>query len=233
MKVLTTLCDFCFARENEGDLGRTVAFLQIEENSIHTRTVYESDNFLVIATLGQFVPGYLLLLTKEHYPAMAHLDSTLYDELESVYKKIQIILGDNYARPVIFEHGPMPSEEEGLFSAQGGGSCVDHAHIHFVPINTTYEQLKPHLFDKFKYRKIENLSELKELALNNIPYLYLEFDRFNRFVFENPEIVSQYMRRVLGEIAGVGDQWNFRAYPHIDSLAKTVLDLKLILSGGE
>jgi ATP adenylyltransferase len=229
----TTLCDFCYARETEGDLGRTVSFLQIEENRMHTRTVYESENFIVIATLGQFIEGYLLLLTKEHYPAMAHLEGSLYNELEILYKKVRTVLGNNYVRPIIFEHGPMPSEEGALFSAHGGGSCVDHAHIHFIPIYATYEQLKPHLFDKYTFRRIDSLSELKEQALNNMPYLYVELDESNRFIFDTPEIASQYMRRILGGIAGAGDKWNFRAHHHIDSLVKTVSDLRSNSEWGE
>lgn len=221
---INLLCDFCDALANEGDIGNTVSFLNLNKN-INSRTIYSDESFSVLATIGHFKEGYLLLLTNAHYPSFAHLNT--YSDLEKIYKNLKRKLESVYGEIIIFEHGPMPVDDA-LFSACGSGGCVDHAHLHFIPSGIDPNHLRPYLFDKFNFKKISLLEELKEQADRNMPYLFVEFSNGERYVFDTPILPSQYLRKVIYEldIKNYDDKWSFRQYPELEKLERTVNKLK-------
>lgn len=224
------LCDFCDALINNNDIGNTVSFINLDKN-IKSRTLYKDNSFSVIATIGHFKEGYLLLLTNEHFPSFAHFNAVA--NLERLYKKIKSELEKVYGPLIIFEHGPMPVENA-IFSACGGGGCVDHAHLHFIPSNLSFNELEPYLFNKFDYMEIKNLDELKVQAIKNSPYLFVELSDGHKYIFDNPKIPSQYLRKVVYELEISNkidpDKWSFRQHPEIKNLEKTVNKLKGVLN---
>ena len=90
--------------------------------------MFESDNFVVFPSLGQIVEGYLLIAPKKHYIGVSGIPKELYPELEEVCKKVRNKLSEVYCVPLFFEHGPHKESK--------GGCCIDHAHIHAVPVKT-------------------------------------------------------------------------------------------------
>src|SRR5689334_22834020 len=139
MATLLHWCDFCYAADTHGDIGQTPAFRRATRSTSSSRIVYESERFIAIAGLGHFIDGYILLLTKEHFHSMAHLPPSYYEELETIYHYIVFILSKLYTRPIIFEHGPMPQKK--TLVCEGGGACMDHAHLHFFPLSTLTQDI--------------------------------------------------------------------------------------------
>lgn len=219
-------CDFCEALSSTGDIGRTAYFEQHLGDLLPSRTIFESDHFAIIASLGQIVEGYLLIISKPHHHSMAHLPDEFYKELNLVYSKTRLALSQIYIPPIIFEHGPMPLEEKMNSQAIGGGSCVDHAHFHCVPISVSADLIS-FLRERFPLRTITHLKELKTQAERNMPYFFVETQEGKRYVFDVPFAPpSQYLRRLLSSAIGEPERWNWRIYLERDRVIATVRRLK-------
>ena len=72
-----------------------------------SRIVYQSDNFFVIPTLGQFINGYLLIIPISHIMSNAELDSSLREEFLTVLDDITYILELTYhtSNFLVWENG--------------------------------------------------------------------------------------------------------------------------------
>src|SRR5262245_54753171 len=127
-------CDFCFAQNMTGNVGFTPAYRAYFDDSPPSRLIFETANFSVISGLGQLVEGYTLIVTKRHFLSMAHLPLYLYEELNYVYNLVKRAIEEKYVPPIVFEHGPMKQQIRGIDFSGGGGSCLEHAHLHFMPI---------------------------------------------------------------------------------------------------
>ena len=44
-----------------------------EGRTLHDRVLADLSEFVVVPALGMFLPGYLLLVTRDHVPSFAHL----------------------------------------------------------------------------------------------------------------------------------------------------------------
>lgn len=180
------------------------------------RMLWESDNYCVFPSLGQIVEGYLLIATKQHYISMSEIPNEIYGELENVINKVRNVLKEYYGIPLFFEHGPASASKK-------GGCCIEHAHLHAVPVQV---DVLSDLSAQFYSHKISSFPELKELHEKNIPYFFLETNQRERNVFEVPNFVpSQYIRRIIAKKIGKPERWDWRTCYGIEELNSTLLKL--------
>lgn len=221
--MLTTWCDFCAAQEFNGDIGQTPEFKRRFQHLLPSRVVYQSEHFIAIAGLGQITDGYILLLTREHFPSMAHLPSAAYyQELEQVHEYLVAVLSKLFVRPIVFEHGPMLSLNARGMTCEGGGSCMDHAHLHFFPVPIVTNQILSHLQVQHAHYPITQYRELQRQKKRAMPYLFFETAQGKRWVFDAPSVPSQYLRRIVAETMNVPDKWNWHLYPQPERIKTTV-----------
>ena len=129
-------CVFCDSRHDV--FGNTPEFKRLAGSEVSSRKLFETENFVVLPSVGQIVEGYLLIMPKSHATSIANMDLELFDELEYVYAQTEKILETNYSRPIFFEHGVCRTGYDYF-----NGCCVDHAHIHAVPVQVDVaEELK-------------------------------------------------------------------------------------------
>lgn len=164
--------------------------------------VIESSNFVVVPTLGHFIPGWLLLIPRLHYPCLGALDPDQLSELMEVKARSEALLKSLYGAVIKFEHGPC--------SPGTAGSCVSHAHLHLVP---TWKDFHSELCTNFTGRRIGDLFELSSEYRNGSPYLFYEDDTGLASVYQAPLIPSQYMRMLIARHIGRLDQYDWRDYP--------------------
>ncbi len=194
-----TNCPYCDAFENGFKYGE--------------KALYESDNFIVFPALGQIVEGYLLIVSKKHYISMGQVPSGLYSELDSVCRKVREVLSDNYEIPLFFEHGAVSQIKK-------GGCCIEHAHLHAVPIEV---DIMDELAGRFEYSKIKSFFKIRRQFKKGISYFYYESNLGERYLFEISEIVpSQYIRRVIANKVGRPERWNWKNCFGLDELLRTV-----------
>lgn len=99
-------------------------FCKIANGEIPASTVYEDENFRVILDLGPASKGHALILPKEHYQDLCHLDEEtaakvlpLAGKIGSAMKKTLGCAGFN----VVQNNG------------EAAGQTVFHFHVHIIP----------------------------------------------------------------------------------------------------
>jgi diadenosine tetraphosphate (Ap4A) HIT family hydrolase len=83
-----------------------------------------TDHFFVIVGSGAFIPGYLIIVTKQPYRSFAEIPESLYPELRWLIHLLSTLLEKQYQKNVVtFEHGMC------------GCSGADNAHLHLMPVS--------------------------------------------------------------------------------------------------
>ncbi len=195
-------CEFCTEFSRDGSIASTL-FTVLFPKREH-RVLFESPNFVIVPSLGQIVEGYLLIITKEHYPSMGHLPPQLYAELLWTIERTCDILRTQYGCSCVqFEHGPVNSR-------QRGPCCIDHAHLHLVPmdldlVSTELQLARTSTADDYP----KNASEYIQAGL---PYLYVKAQNggtHSAILMDASDLPSQYMRRILANAAGKPHEWDW------------------------
>jgi len=181
-------CEFC----SEIQTG----FLKIGESEFGRRILNESDNFIVLPCLGQFIEGYLLIISKKHYQSMSQIPHALFSELDEVLERVKRVLQSNYGKSFFFEHGDVCNEKK-------AGSCIDHAHIHVIPVKSN---ILEYLSYSFSHQEITALTEIKNQYRKKAPYFFLQQHNDKRYVFKiKQQVPSQFIRRIITLEMGIPD----------------------------
>src|SRR4051812_36246748 len=117
-------CDFCSElRANDG----STALAMVAELPAAQLVLARNQRAAAIPSIGALVPGHLLVCPLEHVPSLGALDAQTFDSVMRLSTDLEAALAREFgANSLVFEHGP------GTKSA--AGSCVDHAHLHIVPM---------------------------------------------------------------------------------------------------
>ncbi len=182
----------------------------------------ESENFYAKAALGHFVFGYTLIISKEHFLSFSYLPEHLFPELESFRDSVINKLHKISQHPIsIMEHGA-------LNRCQRGGSCIDHAHLHLIPLAA---DLYPALRQQFSFDELESISELRRFNDEKITYLYYQRERLRgQAVKLTQEVPSQLLRRIACQALGTPELWDWRDQPLRDVLQRFTSQYKRLAS---
>lgn len=210
LKIYLDGCVFCDSRTTT--FGNTPEFKRLLGDKIASRKLFETENFVVLPTVGQIVEGYLLIMPKTHTTSIGDLGFKLLKELDYVCSEVEQILENNYSKPIFFEHGVCRSEYK------YNGCCVDHSHIHAVPtaVNVSAELMKK----GYKYTKLEKVSDLGEHGQNR-NYLYVK-DNSGSYLFEANEIQSQLIRYIIAEKLGTPEKGDWSLYSGTEEMLTTI-----------
>ena len=178
----------------------------------------ESENFYAKAALGHFVFGYTLIISKEHFPSFAYLPEQFFPELEAFRNHILDKLHNLCQHPItVMEHGAMNR-------CQRGGSCIDHAHLHLMPLAA---DLYPALQEKFTFGELGSMSELRRFQDAQIPYLYYQREGLRGHGAKLlQDVPSQLLRRIACQALGQPEMWDWRNQPLRDVLQRFTSEYK-------
>lgn len=199
-------CDFC----DEFAGGSANSFARLYGDLLRCRVITEHSEFVVLPSMGQIVPGYLLLLPREHYRSFADMSESVLARAESLKTQLVRQLAPLFGKYLFFEHG--------VRTPDSGGCGVSHAHLHAVPFPANKEPIEK-LRSDFEFVRVSGLIDLKSVAPEQ-SYLYYESLSKDRYVFYAPFIQSQYLRRLLAENLGVQD-WDWRQVDEEETLVTT------------
>lgn len=186
------------------------------DNSYNTR-VLESDNFIVIPTLGSLVQGWLLIVPKEFYLNASEFSTELLFELEllvrQLEKRVLPRFGEGY---VLFEHGPKNTN-----SLAGCG--VDYAHLHFVP--TTFDLkagLEFYLGLHYEWNMLSSILDLHNSHFLQKDYLYLRDQSGSHFITHQESIPSQTFRKVIAHYLGTPHFYDWKKNSFAENITSTI-----------
>ena len=93
--------------------------------NLFNRLVAHTKNLFAISGVGAFIPGYLLVMTKELTPSFGMIKKEDINEMNWFIKILSSSLVKKYKKNVVkFEHG--------MCACVGG---LDRAHLHIIPIS--------------------------------------------------------------------------------------------------
>lgn len=169
--------------------------------------VYETENFVVIPSLGALVEGWLLIVPKVFYLNFSELPieklkevNQIVDHLESCYRPLFKASGS-----VVFEHGPAMKQST-------AGCGVDYAHLHWVPIDfDLVKGVSDFLNLRYEWQSIRGLEDINSNVVIGKDYLYSR-DQYGKSVMTSQEEVpSQTFRKVIAHYLEQPEKFDWKA----------------------
>lgn len=182
-------------------------------------SMYESENFVVMANTGHFTPGSLLIIPRKHIMSCAELDETQLAELLEVIEDCKYLLREIYHQDtLLWENG------SGCGGHGKDKSSIVHAHIHMNPCDMdilTVSSAKGITPQKIEYYDLPKYQEESYLLIQDYDWQW--------YIVSDPKlyIPRQYVRQLVAEHIGLpGDLWNWRKYLYLDEVIKTTNEIK-------
>ena len=180
------------------------------EQSYQRRVLVETENFVVMPSLGPLGDGHVLLCPKVHFKSTHSVPVSYSGEYADVIVVAELMLKERYGSHVHhFEHGMAPD---------GRTVCtVDHAHLHLVAADAG---IKDEITKAGNWSRIEKDPLYHEECPPWDEYLYYKSPDGERIMASNSgdSFPSQYIRRVFAEQSGDAESWNWRETPNIDKV---------------
>jgi len=173
------------------------------------RLIWENEDWSVVATLGQIVGGYVLIVPKAHISCLGVLPhGRAMTNLVTIVYLTQRALNLEYvhdgslralSRILMFEHGIV-------------GQTVKHAHLHLLPVKV---DLSPKIIADFPQVEVNNLSR-SGFYLQNVyarrpePYFFWTVPSGDSMICWNPPAPLMYLRLITAELLGFPERGNWR-----------------------
>ncbi|MBI2591221.1 MAG: hypothetical protein HYW34_00910 [Candidatus Brennerbacteria bacterium] len=185
-------CDFC------------------DRTKFEERIIAEYNDWYVVASLGQIIGGYTIVIPKAHISCMGALASHHHDnQIESMAKiisKVSCALSLEYCKNNPAVNYPIIMFEHGII-----GQSIKHAHLHFLPAIIDLTTIILADFPKAKFRELQHPAHLQELYNERLePYLLWTVPNGKVMVCWNPPAPSQYLRIIIADILGYPERGNWR-----------------------
>ena len=196
-----------------------------DRTQLEERVISETDDFYVIASLGQITDGgYTLLIPKEHVLCMAELDLQKTNLAVAMAIKIRNALSNKFRSNPFYKY-PVTAFEHGIV-----GQSVQHAHLHFLPVVL---DITTKVLADFKGCEMDEIPDyffLRTLYKDRKePYIFWTNSDGRGMICWNPPSPTQYFRNVVAEFLGCPERGNWRNMdPELDKKLwqETVLRLR-------
>jgi ATP adenylyltransferase len=176
----------------------------------------ETENFVVIPSLGALVEGWVLVVPKEHQISMGALPIELRNEAEEVERRTRSVLGRRYEKPIVgFEHGPSAENH-------GTGCGVDHAHLHLLPLDCdllTY--VRPFVPTSVEWKACD-WEDLAKAHAAGLDYLYFRPEGQNGLMVVSQDFGSQVFRKAVASFLCLESEFSWRDHPQMEAVSRTI-----------
>jgi diadenosine tetraphosphate (Ap4A) HIT family hydrolase len=168
---------------------------------VASEVILESEHFIVIADIGPIVEGYALIVTKNHILSLACMEPKQLEEFAIVQEKIRSAQVLTYGSSISFEHGSGKENER-------SGACIDHAHMHVVPV---HRDPSPEILGRFDFIQLEHLSQLCP-HVDHPGYLYYEDSSGRKWGATPASVPRQFFRQVIRSTQAPHLPWDWRSF---------------------
>lgn len=179
----------------------------------YRRNALDLEGFVAFPSIGALIDGHVLLVPRRHTRSFAELGDPAATRLAiaRLEAKVCSAVGE---RPVhLFEHGNATHSDRVACS-------VEHAHIHVVPT-----EVDPLAFIDAPL-EWETLDDEEALATHVAGREYLRYRSpaggWLVAITDDKPIPSQLLRRAFATALGAGDRWNWRTYPNVSGVRRTL-----------
>lgn len=162
----------------------------------------------VLAGLGALLPGYVLVVPRRHTASLGELPPDELDEAFSVAWWYAALIEKEFGcSTVLVEHGSSGA------SHGPGASCIIHSHLHIFPL---LDPSHSALFVAPGCRKSFSFADLIDTARRGKNYYFCTWKRDEVYLLADPELPSQFARRVWAQTLDVPHLWDWAAFPFLD-----------------
>lgn len=161
--------------------------------------------------LGMLVPGYFLLVTRRHAPSFAHLDAADWFRVERDVTRLMAGLGEVFGEYLVLEHGSCPMRPS--------GSCIDHAHLHLVPLAGQLRDALLEASDVY-WKRWDSFNDLSARRATGYVSLRIGEERW----ISDSDVPSQWLRRGIGRELST-DSWDWALDSGAEQLLETMTAL--------
>lgn len=191
-------CDLCSANINSKEL----------DHFIWNTILYESDNFIIVPSIGPLVVGQAMILSKKHSISLASMSSSDITECADIISYVIERIEGN----ILFS-------EHGSFNQQKGGGCIEHTHIHILPGLGKYYNI---LSDALPTSElILNYGDINKIGCADFPYILNLNSELQVSLHEAYNCHSQMMRKAICQEIN-NSNFNWRDDSKIDLIEETV-----------
>jgi diadenosine tetraphosphate (Ap4A) HIT family hydrolase len=184
-----------------------------------SRQIHAERDWVILSDISPLVAGHILILPRSHHASLSMMSETQLDELEQLIAKIAAPYARAFGSATWIEHG-----SNGQSSHR---NCLDHAHIHGVPV-----PLRGTLEAKGLERM--DVRHLAEVTFQNTGrrYMYVQDDEARSiYLYEHP-LGPQLIRRVIAESLDLQPgAWDWTVVVRRDLLRDTVQRLAQSIEG--
>ena len=160
--------------------------------------LWATQNFHVAVDVAPLVPGHLLIVSNRHLISMGQITTEEVRELSQLKSFLRETITSCFAGGVVFM-------EHGSNCAVRAGSCIDHAHLHALPL---HQELETILGARLGGGQPCTQNDLNQMYRKEIPYVAYEGHRQQLYSYTSAHIPSQFLRVVVCEALGTGIyQW--------------------------
>jgi len=186
--------------------------------------LFETENFVVVPTLGSLVEGWILIVPKDHYICMGAMPKSLWPELLGVKNYFNNILTDLYGPITLFEHGPHKKK-------LSIGCGIDHAHLHLVPLNFNLLSKATNESEILgnTWSKLPSLEQTADLYNNNLSYIYIEDPNSSPYCCTLDSAPCQLLRKLIAKEIGIESQYDYKEYEFKNNVVSTIEKVKSAL----
>src|SRR5215470_5199000 len=176
--------------------------------------LYSGDFHYVICGLGAWVPGYVLLVTHQHFDNFSRAPDETLPEFKALFADIEQMFLAEFGELTIFEHGAVGDEKK-------AGGCINHAHVHFIAKRV---DLCRELEGQFRSIAIpSDSSSPRHIPPLQTPYLYVkQQDEDARLFLVDRPLATQFLRQKVASMIGMQDHWDYRLHPFDENILTAI-----------
>lgn len=172
-------------------------------------------NYVVVPTKGALVPGWLLVVGKEHYLSRASLTKNEFEAFEVGIQRACAIVQAYFGTPTIFESGPSTK-------ASTIGCGIDHVHVHVLPLQFSLTDATSKMFPQINWLTCAGFEQLQDLRNLGEPYFYIKEPNRDPLYAVPEARPSQLLRKVIAAEIGQCDLWDYSRYDGFANASQTL-----------
>jgi diadenosine tetraphosphate (Ap4A) HIT family hydrolase len=171
----------------------------------YNRKLLETDQFVVLPSLGPLVPGHVMVVSKTHSYSLSSMGADAVSEYDALAARLRTAPFLRNGVPLEAEHGSTADDK--------AGACVIHTHVHWVPG-----------MGRFLKEFGKSLLARTEVVLPSVdsttPYIFARAGT-EQCIFDARGLRSQTIRRILCDLMD-RDDTDWTQAPRLDWVEETV-----------
>ena len=176
--------------------------------------IKETENFVVLPSLGSIVSGWLLIVPKFPVARIADIPECHRLEFLHLTENVRNDVEVNFTQSFIFEHGG--------FKGSPVSCGVDQAHLHVVPLEFDLLEIAQDR-DDVNWQPVVGTKLPTEIE-SNLEYLFVASNEHAIFS-EVTRPSSQWFRKLIANQVGCPGEWDYRYNHFNENIKKTVQTL--------